>query len=868
MAYTFKHGDRPLDDFTIQRAIGRGGFGEVYYAMSDGGREVALKYLKENPHVELRGVSHCINLKSPYLVSIFDVKKNADDEYFIIMEYCSGPSLRDLLITEPNGFPPEKAAFFTREIAKGLAYLHDRGIVHRDLKPGNIFFDDGYVKIGDYGLSKFIAVSRHSAQTASVGTVHYMAPEIGSGNYSKGVDIYALGVMLYEMLLGKVPFEGSSMAEVLMKHLTTQPELDELPEPFGRVIRKALEKDPNERFQDVSEMIDELLSGEAIQKSLAGFSAKSLEGAVRVGGRDPFDSPRPSPNPAPGGFVFKGNVGYGSPKPAQPYVAPAGKAGSAPAIPASAMPLPDKLARRLDRISHKLESKVSKLAGKAGTSATRGAGPQGPLGPGGIPFAQPAVSRSDRAKRGVLMVLLTIGLAVGFGLLVGYRTGEEEAGISGGALVAAMVVALAMGRAVGRWFSVLEGPTWALRLVQACTAAPLLAIGNIGFFELDYGVSVWLGLLAVATLADWSKSFEPDDDTEIGFGRVFSVALGALIATAIAASLTGHDPSPVMFIAAGVTGIASFVIQAGASWSASQRRGTTPLRGGPPPRGSDYGMAAEQMTAAGEGGPSPEVAANQESPGRTPNAPFELMQSTMRAAMQASRDSWQSDGLSTSALLPRPRSMIDRMFWSVIAFALMSGMIVTFLVALISRGMPYSDVTGGIVACVACAAFALFALRKTTAVKRIGFWRETIRPFLISLMLFGIGGTITGISREWNHCWQWSSECDCLEHECESDMATVRSEMQRVYVYQARNSARKAMEMVPNAFGLTIPETLGQLESIHAGCHCVAWSLGDEERVGLVSGLVICSLGLIAITFFTGRKPRPIATAELHEQTR
>ena len=283
MAYTFKHGDRPLDDFTIQRAVGSGGFGEVYYAMSDGGREVALKYLRDNPEIELRGVGHCINLKSPHLVTVFDVKKSADGDYFVIMEYCSGPSLRDLLIAESEGFEPQKAAFFVREIAKGLSYLHDRGIVHRDLKPGNIFYDDGYVKIGDYGLSKFISVSRHSAQTASVGTVHYMAPEIGSGNYSRGVDIYALGVMLYEMLLGKVPFEGSSMAEVLMKHLTAQPEVDELPGPFAGIIRKALEKDPNDRYQTVDEMVDELLAVEDVKKSLAGFSAKSLEGAVRFG---------------------------------------------------------------------------------------------------------------------------------------------------------------------------------------------------------------------------------------------------------------------------------------------------------------------------------------------------------------------------------------------------------------------------------------------------------------------------------------------------------------------------------------------------------------------------------------------------------
>jgi uncharacterized RDD family membrane protein YckC len=312
MAYTFKHGDQPLKGFTVQRAVGGGGFGEVYYAVSDGGREVALKYLRENPQVELRGVSHCINLKSPHLVSIFDVKKNGDGDYFVIMEYCSGPSLRDLLIAEPNGFAPEKAAFFVRELAKGLSYLHERGIVHRDLKPGNVFFDDGYVKIGDYGLSKFISVSRHSAQTASVGTVHYMAPEIGSGDYSRGVDIYALGVMLYEMLLGRVPFEGSSMAEVLMKHLTSQPEVDSLPAPFGKVIRKALEKDPKDRYQTVDEMIDELMAVEEVQKSLAGFSPQSLEGAVA-------NRVKPPPPPPP---VIPGAPGRRPGVPHPPFAQP------------------------------------------------------------------------------------------------------------------------------------------------------------------------------------------------------------------------------------------------------------------------------------------------------------------------------------------------------------------------------------------------------------------------------------------------------------------------------------------------------------------------------------------------------------------
>ena len=276
MAYHFNQGDRPLPGYTIQRGIGTGGFGEVYYATSDGGKEVALKYLRDNPQVELRGATHCLNLKSPYLVALHDIKQSPQGDFFVIMEYVNGPTLRDLMNGEPAGLGPQKAAYFLREIGKGLAYLHDRGIVHRDLKPGNIFYEDGYVKIGDYGLSKMMAASQHSGQTMSVGTVHYMAPEVGSGNYDRTIDVYALGVVLYEMLLGRVPFSGASMGEVLMKHLTAQPEVDELPEPFPRVIRKALAKDPNDRYQTVTEMMAEVFAVERINQSIASMDSLSL----------------------------------------------------------------------------------------------------------------------------------------------------------------------------------------------------------------------------------------------------------------------------------------------------------------------------------------------------------------------------------------------------------------------------------------------------------------------------------------------------------------------------------------------------------------------------------------------------------------
>jgi hypothetical protein len=243
-----------LDGFTLKRGVGTGGFGEVYYALSDGGKEVALKLIRGHQDVELRGIAQCLNLKHPHLVGLYDLKTDPQGEHWVVMEYIAGEPLSVVLNRHPNGLPVELAQQWFLSLAQAVAYLHDHGIVHRDLKPGNIFIENGTLKVGDYGLSKFISSSQRTAQTQSVGTVYYMAPEISTGNYNKQIDIYAAGIILYEMLTGKVPFEGESAGEILMKHLTAPPDLTKLPAAYVPIVAKALAKNPAQRYASITEM--------------------------------------------------------------------------------------------------------------------------------------------------------------------------------------------------------------------------------------------------------------------------------------------------------------------------------------------------------------------------------------------------------------------------------------------------------------------------------------------------------------------------------------------------------------------------------------------------------------------------------------
>ncbi len=282
--FTYPSGARPLEGYTIKRGVGRGGFGEVYFATSDAGKEVALKLIRRNLDVELRGVTQCLNLKHPNLISLYDIRTDEHGRpmgrHGIRFRRIARRSDRQ----QPQRHCPSiRCLSWMRGICAGVAYLHDHGIVHRDLKPGNIFSDEGTVKIGDYGLAKFISCSRRSGQTESVGTVHYMAPEIANGRYGREIDTYALGIILFEMLTGHVPFEGESVGEVLMKHLTAEPDLTVLQEPYRDIVKRALAKDPSVRIKSVGELVALLPGGSEATPTYARVDAQ----------------PKPQPTPPP-----------------------------------------------------------------------------------------------------------------------------------------------------------------------------------------------------------------------------------------------------------------------------------------------------------------------------------------------------------------------------------------------------------------------------------------------------------------------------------------------------------------------------------------------------------------------------------------
>lgn len=263
------------DRYRIDRRLAVGGMGTVYIATDQRlGREVAVKVLKEELAHDDRFVERFRRearaagaLTHPNVANVYDFAEDKGQHY-MVMELAHGRDLARVL-REEGPLSPERSALITAQIANALQHAHSAGLVHRDIKPANVIVDDNNrAKVTDFGIARAVGESTLTATGSVLGTAHYISPEqAGGGEVGPASDIYSLGIVLYEMLTGSLPFTGDSAIGVAMRHVSDQvPAPSELNPEVSRelddVVSRATEKDPARRFPD------------------AGAFATAVEGAV------------------------------------------------------------------------------------------------------------------------------------------------------------------------------------------------------------------------------------------------------------------------------------------------------------------------------------------------------------------------------------------------------------------------------------------------------------------------------------------------------------------------------------------------------------------------------------------------------------
>jgi tRNA A-37 threonylcarbamoyl transferase component Bud32 len=257
--------------YELEELVGTGGMSSVYRAHDRLlERDVALKILHQSHLADAETIERfrrearaVAQLSHPCIVTVID-RGEDDDRQFIVFEYIAGENLKQV-IEKRGPLPVREALELVIQVGRALAFAHSSGLVHRDVKPQNVLLNgDGQVKVTDFGIARSLGVDGVTQTGTVLGTSNYIAPEQASGKQVDAhTDVYSLGVVLFELLTGRVPFEGENFVSVAMRHVTEPPPnvLDLRPDAPVRAadaVERALAKDPEDRFATMDEFVDEL----------------------------------------------------------------------------------------------------------------------------------------------------------------------------------------------------------------------------------------------------------------------------------------------------------------------------------------------------------------------------------------------------------------------------------------------------------------------------------------------------------------------------------------------------------------------------------------------------------------------------------